>query len=306
LVCDEFGTGLDRTTARAVSFNVRKLVTRRKLCLIVACHDDDILSDLQPDTLVRLARGGLCSIDHRDVKAGRAVSFRRRLVVARGRKADYESFAAMHYRATGELGFVDKIFVLRERGDGAILAIVVYSHGPLALAMRNRATAGRYSGKPDAVNRDFRILRRLVVRPDVRGCGLGHYLVRKTLPLVGTKYVECLAAMGEFNPVVEKAGMRRIGQYAVSRLCRRSLERLSAEGVDPACRTFAHQVARQRHVREIVARVVYRWYSSTTGGGSRRVPRQSPELLAQLFRGLVANRPVYYLWRRKARRARMS
>jgi len=301
LVCDEFCTSLDRTTARAVSFNARKLVTRRKLSLIVACHEDDILSDLQPDTLVRFAPGGRCGVEHPQLKARRAVSFRRRLVVTRGCKADYESFGAMHYRATDELGFVDKIFVLRERGCGEVLAIVVYSHGPLELAMRNRATVGRYSGKPGAVNRHFRILRRLVVRSDVRGCGLGHYLVRKTLPLVGTKYVECLAAMGEFNPVFEKAGMKRVGQYEVSPLCRNALDRLSAEGVDPASRTFGQHVARRRRVREIVARVVHRWYSATTGGGGRRVQRQSPELLAQLFRGLATNRPVYYLWQRKAR-----
>jgi len=43
---------------------------------------------------------------------------------------------------------------------------------------------------------------------------------------------------------------------------------------------------------------VYEWYSATTGGGRNRVERQSPEFLAQLFRGLVGVKPVYYLWQR--------
>jgi hypothetical protein len=53
-------------------------------------------------------------------------------------------------------------------------------------------------------------------------------------------------------------------------------------GVDPNGREFTLQVCRRRRVREIVSRVVYDWYAATTGGGERRVERQSPELLAQV------------------------
>ena len=48
--------------------------------------------------------------------------------------------SAVHYREADELGFVDKVFVLRERGSGERLGIVVYAHPPLELALRNRAT----------------------------------------------------------------------------------------------------------------------------------------------------------------------
>ncbi len=301
LLCDEFGTNLHRRLARAISFNLRKLATRFRLSIVVACVHDDIIADLQPDVILRLAEGRRWEVEERVVGASAVFSLRHGLHIERGGKRDYQAFASMHYRAADELGFVDKVFVLRDPNEAdrnSLLGIVVYSHSPLELSLRNQATKGRFSGDPERLNHSMRILRRLVIHPDVRGCGLGHYLVRKTLPLVGTEYVECLAAMGEFNPVFEKAGMKRIGQYELPAARKVAMEALGSMGVDPFGSDFALHVARRPGVRTIVATVVYRWYAGTTGGGRARVERQSPEFLAQAFRGLIATRPVYYLWRR--------
>ena len=296
LLCDEFCAALHRRAAKAISFCLRKLVTRRCLSVVLACANEDIIADLQPDVVVWFRGRGRCDVEERTVRSKRPPSFRRRFRISPGSKRDYDAFAAMHYRATDELGFVDKTFVLRDGADGEPLGIVVYSHGPLELALRNQATNELFSRNATRVNRSLRILRRLVIHPDVRGCGLGHYLVRKTLPLVGTEYIECLASMGEFNPVFEKAGMQRIGQYGVSPRRQAALDALRGMGVDHNGREFTLQVCRRRTVREIVCRVVHDWYAATTGGGERRVERQSPELLAQSFRGIIASRPVYYLW----------
>ena len=151
---------------------------------------------------------------------------------------------------------------------------------------------------PRRVNRSFRILRRLVIHPDIRGCGLGHYFVRMTLPMVGKEYVECLAAMGEVNPVFEKAGMKRIGQYDISNKRKIALNALKDLDIDPFGRDFPMQVSRRQRIREIVAGVIHDWYAATTAGGECRVDRQTPQFLAQTFRGLIGTRPVYYLWRR--------
>ena len=298
LMCDEFCSSLHRRAAKAISYNLHKLAVRRNLSLVLACSNEDIITDLNPHTIVRLRGAGACEVEHRPVRPRRAISFRRRLRIEQAGKGDYEAFASMHYRASDELGFVDKVFILRDGKDGDPIAIVVYAYGPLELSLRNQATGKWFSGNPKRVNRSLRTLRRLVVHPDVRGCGLGHYLVRKTLPLVGTEYVECLAAMGEYNPVFERAGMKRIGQSDIPPAARAAVEALKALEVDPASRDFLLHVCRRRRVREIVAAVVYRWYSATTGGGEQRVARQSPQFLAQTFRGLVGLRPVYYLWQR--------
>jgi energy-coupling factor transporter ATP-binding protein EcfA2 len=298
LLCDEFCSMLHRRIARAISYGLHRVVARKKLSVVVACSNTDLITDLQPDTIVWLKGAGRCEIEQRPVRNGKPMSIRRRLKIERGSKRDYDTFASMHYRATDELGFVDKIFVMRDGSGGDLVGIVVYSHPPLELSLRNQATDGLFSRNPKRVNRSLRILRRLVIHPDLRGCGLGHHLVRKTLPLVGTEYVECLATMGEFNPVFEKAGMKRIGRYGIPAKPKAALEALQAMGVDPNSREFTMQVCRRRRVREIVSGVVYDWYAATTGGGGCRVERQSPQLLAQTFRGLVASRPVYYLWRR--------
>lgn len=298
LLCDEFCATLHRRAARAISFNLRKLVTRRCPSLVLATSREDLESDLNPDVVVRLSRSGAV-VESRDPVRQRGFSLARSLEVVPGRRSDYDALAPAHYRATPELGFVDKVFKLVVRRTGEVLGVIVYSHPALELSLRNQATDKWFSRRPDRVNEHLRIIRRLVIHPDVRGCGLGRRLVRETLPRIGTRFVECLAGMGATNPVFEKAGMRRIGQYDIAPRAQRALEALRKLGIDPVARSFAVRISKDRRVRSIVGDAVASWYASTTGGGEKRVPRQSPEFLAQAFRGLVGSRPVYYLWERR-------
>lgn len=299
LLCDEFCSQLHRRAAKAVAYNLRKLVMRRLLCLVVAVSNEDVLPDLQPDTVIRLRPGGGHELTNR-VPARRPISFHRRLHIERGAKSAYQRFAEMHYRPTDELGFVDQVFVLREGSHGDLLGVVVYAHGPIELSLRNRATGGRFRRRPDLLNKNVRMLRRLVIHPDVRGCGLGHMLVRKTMPHVGTPFVECLAAMGEVNPVFERAGMQRVGACPMPARQARVLAELKNLGVDPAARDFTVQVCRRPRVRAVVARYVGQWYQATTGAGAARLNGQTPHDLARILQSLVASRPVYYLWRKQA------
>ncbi len=322
VLCDEFAAGLHRRAARGLSYNLRRLVSRHGYCAVVATCSEDPAVDLSPDVVIQFADGGRCTVDERSPRAARPFSLRRTLTIEAGRKQDYEHFAAMHYRSADELGFVDKVYLLRERGIGRstratagaargrrsgttslttgrrddILGIIVYAHGPRELALRNEATGGRFLRNLERLNRECRIIRRLVIHPDVRGCGLGRMLVRRTLSMVGTRFVECLATMGDVNPVFERAGMRRIGRCVHPQCVRASLDRLRALGVDPCDGAFTARVCRSREVRDVVADAVATWYWSTVGNGDRRVARQSPEMLAQLFRNLMSSRPVYYLW----------
>jgi GNAT superfamily N-acetyltransferase len=282
----------------AIAHNLRKIVTRSGIAVAIATPHDDILSDLQPDTLVEFDGGASACISERTPRR-QPLSLMRRMHIEPGSRRDYEAFARMHYRTTDELGFVSKVFVMRERLRGPSVGIVVYSHPPAELALRNQETGGRFKGNLKRLNHEMRILRRLVVHPDLRGCGLGHRLVRRTLPLVGTPYVECLAAMGEVNPVFERAGMQRIGVCATPQERERTVARLRELDVDPLAPDFEQQVCRRPRVRTLVAAQVFRWYQATTGGGEKRVERQSPQLLARIFRGLVGMQPVYYLWKRK-------
>lgn len=48
------------------------------------------------------------------------------------------------------------------------------------------------------------------MHPKYRSIGLGEKLIRDSLPLVGTPYVEMVAVMPKYNPFAEKTGMRKI------------------------------------------------------------------------------------------------
>jgi len=60
------------------------------------------------------------------------------------------------------------------------------------------------------LNEKLSTISRVVVHPKYRTIGLGSKLVRETLQLVGTPYVEMPAVMAKYNPFAEKAGMRKI------------------------------------------------------------------------------------------------
>lgn len=303
LFCDEFTAGLHRRVARTIACNLRKLATRRRLCLVLATSHEDVATDLQPNQRVRLNGRGGVTLETRRVRE-RPIGLARRVVIERASRRDYEQFAEMHYRERDELGFVDRCFVMREGPGGEPLGMVVYAYPALELRLRNIATDDRFKGNARRLNRELRVLRRLVMHPDVRGCGLGQRLVRATLPLVGTRFVECLANLGSVNPVFERAGMTRVGTCEPSGELKRILAALASIHVDPLSPAFPTEVCRRPRVRRLIAEGVRVWYRGVTCDGAARVARQSPLVLANTFRQLVGSAPVYYLWQRPARRRR--
>ncbi len=297
ILCDEFTAMLHRRLARSIAHNLRKLVTRTGLIFVAATAHEDILADLRPDIVIRLNRGGP-KVESNALRGG-AMSLQRRAIIEPGSVRDYAAFAPLHYRHRDGLGFVDKVFVLRETRVGEPLGILVFAMAPAELALRNRATRGRFIRNMRRLNRDLRILRRLVMHPDVRGCGLGHWFVRQTLPRVGVRFVECLAAMGAVNPVFEKAGMTRVGQCPLPRGRLRLLERMAKHHVDPFAADFQRRIARSPRVRDLIERTILRWVSATTAGHKYRPERRDPEELARAFRQLIGSPPMYYLWDRE-------
>ena len=280
LLCDEFGAVLHRRLAKSVAFALQKLVRREGLSLVVATSHDDIERDLQPDHVIEM-RHGEPTVRSLSVRPKQSFSLLRRLRIERGSLRDYAAFAPMHYRQRDNPGFIDKVFVCREGVDGPVLGLVMYGRPSLELALRNRATCKRFSKNAARLNRELRVLKRLVVHPDLRGCGIGHWLVRRTLPLVGTRFVECLAAMGLVNPVFERAGMRCVGVVEAPAERERSVRAVTRLGANPLAAD--------------------NWYEGTTCCGESRVQRQAPTFLAHTFRQLAGSQPVYYLWSRDER-----
>ena len=67
------------------------------------------------------------------------------------------------------------------------------------------------------LNEKLSIISRVVVHPKYRTIGLGSKLVRETLSLAGTPYVEMVAVMAKYNPFGEKAGMQKIAEQPPSK-----------------------------------------------------------------------------------------
>jgi len=98
-----------------------------------------------------------------------------------------------------------KIFRLT-RGD-ELCGVIVYSY-PAPTAFGRKLVLPKMPWKE--LNEKLSVISRVVVHPKYRTIGLGEKLVRETLPLAGTPYVEMLAVMAKYNPFAEKAGMRKI------------------------------------------------------------------------------------------------
>jgi hypothetical protein len=62
------------------------------------------------------------------------------------------------------------------------------------------------------LNEKLSNISRVVVHPKYRTMGLGTKLIKETLPLAGTDYVEMSAVMARYNPFAEKAGMEKVAE----------------------------------------------------------------------------------------------
>ena len=62
-----------------------------------------------------------------------------------------------------------------------------------------------------ALNGQLWLLQRVVLHPTYRGAGVGAAFVRRACELCPVDWVEALSAMGQANPVFERAGFVRAG-----------------------------------------------------------------------------------------------
>ncbi len=74
IVLDEFTAALDRTLAKVVAFNLRKLATRSGVGVLCATTHEDIADDLNPDIHVRCRGDGEIEVERRTVKKKRSPS----------------------------------------------------------------------------------------------------------------------------------------------------------------------------------------------------------------------------------------
>lgn len=210
VTADEFTATLDRTLAKVVAFNVRKLVTRGGVGLLAATTHDDVTDDLDPDVLVRCVGDGHVEAERR-VRQRRRVSFAHDLWVSDGTAADWPYFARWHYRGH-RLAFVKRVVLLWHGAEP--VGVCAFATPAASLSLRSRFFGLSDPRSPvalAALNERLWLLQRVVLHPTYRGAGIASAFVRRACDLCPVDWVETLTAMGRANPFFERGGFVKVG-----------------------------------------------------------------------------------------------
>ena len=140
-----------------------------------------------------------------------------RLLIGRGRWADYRDLERFHYRpgkpATCALVGVIRYVSVGLHSKGARMVAAAVLSYPAPSCSPRRAALGITGTRDDELhfaNRHIRTISRVIVHPQFRALGLSSLLVRWLCKHGRTRYVEALAVMGRAHPFFERAGMKRI------------------------------------------------------------------------------------------------
>jgi energy-coupling factor transporter ATP-binding protein EcfA2 len=203
-IMDEFAATLDRDTAKIVAYNLQKLARQQGKAVLAATTHTDLFEDLNPSVHIHKRFGKEISVNCYPNVPAKECSLIREMRIEEGTTEDWRKLAAFHYRSHKIAG-PRKIFCLK-RGE-ELCGVIVYAHPPPTCFGR-RLVLPKMTMKE--LNEKLSIISRVVVHPKYRTIGLGTKLVKETLPLVGTPYVEMPAVMAKYNPFAEKAGMQKI------------------------------------------------------------------------------------------------
>jgi len=222
-IMDEFCATLDRDTAKIVAFNVQKQARRAGRAVIAATTHTDLFDDLAPTVHIHKGWGKRIEVYYYPDRLNENCSVTRDLRIEEGAFDDYKQLAEFHYR-TSRCPSPHRTFTLK-RGD-ELCGVIVYSHPPPNVFGRRKAWKGRY----EQLKKEMITITRVVLHPKYRSIGLGAKLVKETLPMAGTLYVETIAVMAKYNPFFEKAGMQRIAETRGDQTIQQAITRLEEIG----------------------------------------------------------------------------
>ncbi|MGQ9507598.1 MAG: GNAT family N-acetyltransferase, partial [Candidatus Bathycorpusculaceae bacterium] len=189
-----------------VAYNLQKLARQQGKAVLAATTHTDLFKDLNPSVHIHKRFGKEISIRYNPKNGNITCSLVSEMRIEEGTTEDWRKLAGFHYRSHKIAG-PRKIFCLK-RGE-ELCGVIVYCYPPPTCFGR-RLVLPKMSMKE--LNEKLSIITRVVVHPKYRTIGLGSKLVKETLPIVGTPYVEMPAVMAKYNPFAEKAGMRKIAE----------------------------------------------------------------------------------------------
>lgn len=297
LLADEFDGRLDWLGACALAENLARIVSQRGIALLVTTHRPEVLAHLGPSRVLQLGDGlaELAPPAPARLCAGLAIS--------PGTLADWAHFARWHYLGHGRPGPVAAVYVAWL--DGRRAGIAVYGFPHLLLSARRHALPAPAHARnvlahgAGWLNANVRLLSRVVVDPQLRGCGVAADLLRRTLPLLGVPFVECLAQMGRHSSFLRAAGLSHMGAVrppaAAARLVALA-QRLGVDTQELADPLRREQLLAQHPALRAPVRALAVSRIESGHGSLRRRGADAGGLVSRALARLHA-RPAYFVWR---------
>jgi ABC-type lipoprotein export system ATPase subunit len=224
-IMDEFAATLDRDSAKIVAFNLQKLARQQRKTVLAATTHADLLEDLSPSIHIHKRYGKEITINYYPNRPRKQCSLTREMRITRGSNEDWRKLCAFHYR-NHRAGAIRKILTLRRNEE--ICGVIVYSYPPPACFGRRLALP---KTPLKELNKKLSMISRVVIHPKYRTIGLGSKIVKDTLPLVGTEYVEMTAVMAKYNPFAERAGMQKIAESKPNLNIQIAMDQLASLGI---------------------------------------------------------------------------
>jgi ABC-type ATPase with predicted acetyltransferase domain len=203
---DEFAACLDRDTAKIIAFNLQKIARQQGKAVIAATTHSDLHEDLKPRVLVHKRFGEEIQINYYPNTPATECSLIKEMKIEEGTREDWKELSIFHYRGHG-VSVPRKIFRAVRKDE--LCGVIVYTYPPPGCYGR-RLVLPRMTMQE--INKQLSTINRIVIHPKYRTVGLGAKLIRDTLPLAGTPYVELIAVMAKYSPFAEKAGMKKIAE----------------------------------------------------------------------------------------------
>jgi len=225
-IADEFCSTLDRDTAKIVAFNLQKAARKTGKALIAATTHTDLLQDLKPNVHIHKKFGKEITVHYYHTEPPKECTLTKEMRIEEGTIADYKKLCLFHYRSA-RCPAPRKIFALKRKNE--VCGVIVYSYPPPHCFGRSKMWKGVFS----EMQQELSTITRVIVHPKYRAIGLGVKLVKETLPLAGTPYVETVAVMAKYNPFFEKAGMQKIAQSKPNSNVLYAIEELHILGFNP-------------------------------------------------------------------------
>jgi len=209
---DEFCNNVDRITAKVIAYNLQRTCRDNNITCFVATTHKDLIEDFNPSIIVDKRFMDEVKITY-SIPEHKKISFYKDVVFKEGNIEDYKLLSKFHYKTTDSNFPYYKVVVAKYDND--IVGVVVFSPPFLQNRGRNKYFNNKYSTMTSEVtseiNKFFIRGSRYVISPKYRGCGLGQKLTTESLKFISNKrYLEVITAMGKYNPVFDKCGMKRV------------------------------------------------------------------------------------------------